>query len=105
MRRVRKMQSLPSRYQYFVSDYYLKQHVKTVFKRAAVAVFLEHTQDFFGSCKWCNQGKRLRRLQPLLIKSFRKFNRKIQAFKHVLDLTLGIWKAEEDRQFNSFNGF
>ena len=36
---------LPKRYGYIVSDYDLKQYVKTFFKRSAVFVFLEHTQD------------------------------------------------------------
>ena len=37
--------SLQSRYQYFVSDYEMKQCVKTFFKDQ-LFWFLEHTQDF-----------------------------------------------------------
>ena len=41
--------SLQNRYWHFVSDYDLKQCVKTVFERKPVFVFLEHTQNFFRS--------------------------------------------------------
>ena len=41
----------------FVSDYDLKQHVTTCFKRPAVFVFLEHTQNFLGRSQLRNQGK------------------------------------------------
>ena len=36
-----------NQYRYFVNDYDLKKYVKKIFKRPAVFVFLEHTQDFF----------------------------------------------------------
>ena len=36
---------MQNRYRYFVSDYDMKQYVKTFFQRLAVLI-LEHTQDF-----------------------------------------------------------
>ena len=42
---------------------------------------------------------------PFLVKSVRKFNPKMQAFKRVLDLTLSIRGAEGARLFNYFNDF
>ena len=47
--RCNPLKSLPVGYRYFVSDYDLKQYVKTFFERPAVFVFLEHSQDFFRS--------------------------------------------------------
>ena len=80
--------SLQNRYRYFVSDYDLKQYVKTFFLRPAAFVFLEQSQDFFkGRSQWRNHGEGAKGLQPPSSKSLRKYNPKIQAFEHVLDLT------------------
>ena len=80
--------------------------IKTCFKRADVFVLLEHAKQFFlGRCQLHNQGKGCTKTLAPLTKSFRKFNFKIQAFKRVLDLILGIRGAEGAKQFNSFNDF
>ena len=46
------------RYRYFVSDYDLKQYAKTSFKKPAVFVFLENTQEFFRSQAVAQPGRR-----------------------------------------------
>ena len=97
--------SIQNRYRLFVSDYDLKQSVKTVFKRPAVFGFLEHTQDFCGYSQWHNQRKEQKVLYPPLAKSFRRFNPKIQAFKHILDLTSSLRGAEGGTQFSPLNDF
>ena len=92
-----------------VSDYDLKQNVKTFFKRPAILIFLEHSEGFFlGRSQSRNQGnglRELRRHQSPLAKSFRKYKPKKQAFKRVLDLMVCIRRAQEARQFNSFCDF
>ena len=42
---------------------------------------------------------------PLAIESLRKFNPKLQAFKHVLDFTCDKGRLEGAGQFNSSTGF
>ena len=71
------------RYQYFVGDYDRKQYVKTVFKRPAVFVFLEQTQDFLGRSQLRNQGEGASPPKPSHLEKLSK----IQTFKHVLDFT------------------
>ena len=69
--------SLQKRYRYFVSDYDLKQHVKTCFKRPAVLVFLEHTQNFFlGRIQLRNQGEGAKRASPSFSHAFGKLSPK-----------------------------
>ena len=50
--------SVEYRYRYFVSDYVLKQYVKTFFKRLVVLVFFRaHSKFFLGRSQLRNQGK------------------------------------------------
>ena len=50
--------SLYNRYRYFVSDYDLKQYVKTFFLRPAGFIFLEHAQDFLRLQSVAQPGER-----------------------------------------------
>ena len=77
------------RYLYLVSDYDLKQYVKTFFKTSCFCFFRAHSRFFQVAVSGAITRKGEKWLQPPLAKSFRRFNPKIQAFKHVLDLT---WK-------------
>ena len=52
-----------------------------------------------------NQRRGAKAASATFCQAFRKFNPKIQAFKHVLDLILSVRGAEVANQFNSFNDF
>ena len=73
--------SMQNCYRYFVSDYDMKQCVKTIFQRPAILIFRAHST-------FCQSVAQLGRrgLNPIC-KSLRKFNLKIRAFKRILDLT------------------
>ena len=66
--------------------------------------FKAHSKIFLGRRQWRNHGVSAKEIQLSLAKSFRRFNPKMQAFKH-LGLDLKPRGTEEARQFNSFNDF
>ena len=75
---------------YFVSDYDIKQCVKTFFQRSVVLIVSAHIR-FWGRSQWRNQSEGA---LALLVRPLRKFNLKTRAFKRVLNLGAAGEKGE-----------
>ena len=83
--------SLQNRYWYFVSDYDMKQYLKTFFSKISRFNFGAHLR-FLGRSQWRNQSERA---LARLASPIRKFNLKMREFKRVLNLRAGGGKGED----------
>ena len=90
------------RYWYFLVIMAWDNTWKHFFKRSAVFVFKSSLKIFLGRSHWRNQKKGASAPFSQII---RRFNPKLRAFKHVLDLTWSIRRAEGARHLKCFNNF